>query len=417
MLNRLIVALSLAILNVLAGVAPAQSQTLVVWATDLLAEPVTAELWTKIKGDFEAANPGVTVKYMQPTGNISNGAVQAAIQSNVGPDVLVTTAGVGRVAILANAKLVRPLTAEYVKRGWKDKFHPWIYKQLSNQFGGEIYEVPDDVDAIGIWYHKDMFSKNDWSLKGGWADFQSTLDKIKASGIEPIAVGIRNSTSGGHLFGSYLQAAAGRTVMGHVVSGTIPWTDPRVVKGAQNLIDAVKAGHVNPKMVSLDRDAAVRLWANKRAALFFAGVWFTETVRRVGYDLSNLGYATIPSDLEDGSAPMGNVNMSWMVPVSSRQPELAMKWIDFMQTDKITRLRAEHITANSLPVRDVPDLNPAVPVRRDVFVAAAKGMGYNPTGYIPGGALDTYYQVIGGLIGGQVSARDGLAQIQTKMGR
>ncbi|MFB9261648.1 ABC transporter substrate-binding protein [Bradyrhizobium erythrophlei] len=414
MLKRLIAASALAILGVLGGVASAQSQTLVVWSTDQLADPATAELWNKIKAEFEAANPSVTVNYMKPTGNISNGAVQAAIQSNVGPDVLITTAGIGRVAIVANAKLVRPLTAEYDKRGWKDKIYPWLYKELAGQFGGDIYEVPDDLEAIGIWYHKDMFNKNGWSLKGGWAAFQSTLDKIRASGIEPIAVGVRNSTSGGHLFGSYLQAAAGREVMGQVVSGKIPWTDPRVIKGAQNLIDGVKAGHINPKMVSLDRDAAVRLWANKRAALFFAGPWFTEIARRVGYDLSNLGYATIPSDLEDGSLPIGSVSQSWMVPVSSKQPELAMKWIDFMLSDKIMRLRNEHI---SLPVRDVPDLKPALPVRRDAFTAAAKGIGYNPTGYIPSGAIDTYYQVIGGLIGGQVSANDGLAQIQGKMGQ
>ncbi|GLQ53359.1 ABC transporter substrate-binding protein [Devosia nitrariae] len=412
---------STAMLAALAGAAfavPAtvQAQNLVVWGSDLQADPLVNELWQEIKTRFEEANPGVTIEYMPPTGNISDGAVQAAIQSEAGPDVLLTNSGIGRVTIVANAKLVQPLTAQYEELGWKDKIYPWLYEQLSTQFNGEIYEVPDGVDAIAIWYHKDMFEENGWSLEGGWADFTATLDAIKAAGVEPIAVGIRNCCNGGHLIGNFLQAAAGPQMMGEVVAGEVPWTDPAVVAGAQNLVDSVKAGHINPQMTSLDQDAAIRLWANKRAAIFFGGPWFINNVRQLDYDLANLGYATIPSDLDDGSRPTGGVGWSWMVPVSSKQPELAMKWIDFMLSEEIMMLRAEHQTSSQLMARDLPDVEPVVPVMGEVFAAAAEGVGYNPSVYIPGSALDTYYQVIGGLVGGQVSPEDGLAQIEAKMG-
>jgi raffinose/stachyose/melibiose transport system substrate-binding protein len=396
--------------------AAAHAQNLVVWGSDLQADPLVNELWQEIKTRFEAANPGVTIQYMPPTGNISDGAVQAAIQSDAGPDVLLTNSGIGRVTIVANAKLVQPLTAEYEELGWKDKIYPWLYEQLSTQFDGEIYEVPDGVDAIGLWYHRDLFEENGWSLDGGWADFTATLDAVKAAGVEPIAVGIRNCCNGGHLIGNYLQAAAGSQMMGQVVSGDVAWTDPAVVAGARNLVDSVKAGHINPQMTSLDQDAAIRLWANKRAAIFFGGPWLINNVRQLDYDLSNLGYATIPSDLEDGSKPTGGVGWSWMVPVSSKQPELAMKWIDFMLSEEIMMLRAEHETGSQLMARDLPEVEPVVPVMAEVFAAAAEGVGYNPSVYIPGSALDTYYQVIGGLVGGQVSPEDGLGQIEAKMG-
>src|SRR5690606_30647115 len=129
--------------------------------------------------------------------------------------------GVGRVTIVSNAKLVQPLTAYYESEGWKDQLYPWLYDLLTTQFGGEIYEVPDGVDAIAMWYHKDMFEENGWSLDGSWADFEATLDAIKAKGIEPIAVGIRNCCNGGHLIGNFLEASAGPEVMGDVVAGRL----------------------------------------------------------------------------------------------------------------------------------------------------------------------------------------------------
>lgn len=415
MLRRTLVASALAL--AVAGAVPgfAQAQTLTVWATDQLADPLVAEVWNKLKADFETANPGVTVEYMPPTGTISNGAVQAAIQSDAGPDVLLTNSGIGRVTTVVNAKLIQPLTAHYADMGWKDKIFPWLYDILAGQFGGEIYEVPDGIDAIGLWYHKDLFAENGWTLGGTWAEFEATLQKIKDKGIEPLVVGPRNNANGGHLMGNFLEAAAGPEVMGQVVNGKKPWTDPEPLLGAQRITDFVKKGFISPQMAGLDLEAATRVWTNKRGAIFFGGPWFIGNARSNEYPLDNMGFASIPSDLPGASIPTGGIGWSWMIPVSSKQPDLAAKWIDFILSDEVMRFRAEHPTGTQIAPRALPDLKPAVPVMAEIFTAAANGVGYNPSVYMPGAALDTYFQVIQGLIGGQVSAEDGLAQLQAKM--
>ena len=292
----------------------AQAQTLVVWASDqMAADPAVATLWNKLKTDFETANPGVTVEYMPPTGTISNGAVQAAIQSDAGPDVLLTNSGVGRVTTVVNSKLIQPLTSQYTDMGWKDKIFPWLYDILGSQFGGEIYEVPDGIDAIGLWYHKDLFAENGWTIGGNWADFVATLTKIKEKGIEPLAVGPRNNANGGHLMGNFLQSSAGTEVLGEVVTGKLPWTDPAPLLGAQRITELVSKGLLSPQMTALDLEAATRIWTNKRAAIFFGGPWFIGNARSNEYDLSNMGFTTIPSDIEGASIPTGGIGWSWMV--------------------------------------------------------------------------------------------------------
>ena len=103
-------AAGVAALAIFAGGAVANAQTLKMWGPEQITEPLVAELWNGIKADFEKANPGVTVEFMPPTGTISNGAVQSAIQSDAGPDVILTNSGIGRISIVKNAGQVMALT-------------------------------------------------------------------------------------------------------------------------------------------------------------------------------------------------------------------------------------------------------------------------------------------------------------------
>lgn len=210
----------------------AHAETLKMWGPEQITEPLVAQLWNGIKADFERANPDVTVEFMPPTGTISNGAVQAAIQSDAGPDVILTNSGIGRISVVKNAKQVMPLTEQYEKRGWKDQIYPWLYTELKGQFGGEIYEVPDGLDALGIWYHKDIFAQAGWKIPATWAEFETLMKAIEETGLQPIAIGPRTPGSAGHLFGNLLQSASGKEVIGKALRREVAFDDPSIAAGA-----------------------------------------------------------------------------------------------------------------------------------------------------------------------------------------
>ncbi|QSY98378.1 extracellular solute-binding protein (plasmid) [Rhizobium bangladeshense] len=393
----------------------AHAETLKMWGPEQITEPLVAQLWNGIKADFEKANPGVTVEFTPPTGTISNGAVQAAIQSDAGPDVILTNSGIGRISVVKNAKQVMPLTEQYEKRGWKDQIYPWLYTELKGQFGGEIYEVPDGLDALGIWYHKDVFAQAGWKIPATWAEFETLMKAIEETGLQPIAIGPRTPGSAGHLFGNLLQSASGKEVIGKAMRREVAFDDPSIAAGAVRLQKLVEAGYIKKEMAGLDLDGASRLWFNKRAAMFVAGPWFTANARKAGYDLANAGYAPMPSDIKGAAIPTGGVGWSWLVPVNSKQPELAMKWIDFMLSDAAMKKRAQDPASTMIYPREIPGVEPPTPVLKDIFAAAAGGVGYNPSVYLPGTVLDTYFQVIQGLISGQIGGEDGMKQLQAKM--
>ena len=406
---------SAAFAAIIAASSMAKAETLRMWGPEQITEPLIAELWHGIKADFEAANPGVTVEFIPPTGTISNGAVQSAIQSDAGPDVILTNSGIGRVTVVKNAKQVIPLTADYEKRGWKDQIYPWLYTELKGQYGGEIYEVPDGLDALGIWYHKDMFAEHGWTVPATWSEFTVLLKAMQDAGVQPLAIGPRTTGSAGHLFGNLLQSASGSDAVGKAVRGKLAWDDPSMVTGAVRLRELVDAGFIKKEMAGLDLEGASRLWFTKRAAMFVAGPWFTANTRKAGYDLANAGYAAMPSDIAGETKPTGGVGWSWLVPVNSKQPELALKWIDFMLSDGVMKKRAQHPASTMIYPRELQGIEPPTTVLKDIFAVAAKGVGYNPSVYLPGDVLDTYFQVIQGLISAQINGEEGMKQIQAKM--
>ncbi|MBW9064761.1 extracellular solute-binding protein [Rhizobium herbae] len=399
----------------LAAGADVRAETLRMWGPEQITEPLIAELWNGIKADFEVKNPGVTVEFIPPTGTISNGAVQAALQSDVGPDVVLTNSGIGRITVVKNAKQIIPLTAYYDERAWKDKIYPWLFEELKGQYAGEIYEVPDGLDALGIWYHKDMFAENGWTIPATWKDFVTLMKAIQEKSIQPLAVGPRTPGSAGHLFGNLLQSASGTINVGKALRGELAWDDPALVVGAVRLRELVDAGFIKKEMAGLDLDGASRLWFNKRAAMFVAGPWFTANARKAGYDLNNAGYLPMPSDMAGEAKPTGGVGWSWLIPSNSKQPELALKWIDFMLSDEVMKKRAQHAASTMIYPRELKDIQPSTRVLKEIFAVAANGVGYNPSVYLPADVTDTYFQVIQGLVSGQISGEDGMKQIQGKM--
>ena len=392
---------------------PAAAETLRVWGPEQYTQDEVRALWDELDAKFEAMHPGVTVEHMQPTGTINDGAVQAAIQSGVGPDVLLTNSGVGRVGIVARANLIQPLTEAYAEHGWGERLYPWLYADLQRQFDGALYEWPDGLDAIGLWYHADVMAEHGWELPDSYSGMLELFDEIKEAGLFPLMVGPRSNFNGGHLFGQILQATAGRDVVGDVLYTKEPWTHEAMVAGATRLQELVERGHIPREAVGMNLDEASRLWFTKRAVFFVAGPWFTNNARSAGFDLTNAAYAPMPSDLESESMPTGGIGWSWMVPTNARNPDLALAWVDFITSDEAMLTRARHPTSWMVYPRELPPFEPAIAALNDVYTAATeKGIGYNPSVYMPGNVLDTYYQVIQGLIGDQVSPEEAMRLMQ-----
>ncbi|MFG6198730.1 ABC transporter substrate-binding protein [Nonomuraea sp. JJY05] len=155
----------------------------------VFADQATADKMAKAAGAFEAAHPGVKVKFTGTTGTDWNdffSKLLTQIAAGNAPDIAsVATEG---LQLFAAKGLAEPLD-DYVRRDAAElkpyfaDVHPALVEAMMYQ--GHLYELPSDFNAGNMFYNASLFSSvgverpaDDWTKD----DFYDIAKKISAKG-------------------------------------------------------------------------------------------------------------------------------------------------------------------------------------------------------------------------------------------
>ena len=111
---------------------------------------------SKMADDYMAAHPNVTIEITVLENEAFKTKLTTVMQSGNPPDIFQSWGG-GTMNEYATAGLLKDITADLEKDGWKDTFSPGALGVYSYQ--GKFYGVPRDMGAVGFWYNKDLFAQ------------------------------------------------------------------------------------------------------------------------------------------------------------------------------------------------------------------------------------------------------------------
>ena len=124
----------------LGGAVSAQAQEIKFWTLTFDNPNVTKAFDTIIK-DFEAANPGVTVKLENRATDEHKSALRVASGSDQAPDIYFMWAGLGLGGEFVKSGLALPMDKYYAQYKWDDEFiAPAL--SFSKQYPGGRFGVP-----------------------------------------------------------------------------------------------------------------------------------------------------------------------------------------------------------------------------------------------------------------------------------
>jgi raffinose/stachyose/melibiose transport system substrate-binding protein len=143
--------------------------------------------YKKVIADYQAKNPNVTIENVPLQSEDMKAKLQVAMQSPNPPDIIHQWGGGWMKEQVEAGKLMdmTDATKDYIAdlgpgaAGW--------------QLDGKTYGVPFTLGVVGFWYRKDLFAQA--GISNPPATLQELLDdagKLKAKGIEPIAVGAKD---------------------------------------------------------------------------------------------------------------------------------------------------------------------------------------------------------------------------------
>lgn len=173
------------------GPTSSEPTTLVYWG---LWEP--SELMQEVFDDFEAANPGITVEYIQQSSTDYRERLQTAISQGTGPDVFRFHAT--WVPMLRDDLAPVPSSA-YTPTSFQSTFYPVASQQL--QYNGQLRGIPLMYDGLALFYNEDMLRAADATPPTTWADLRILATELTVTNngvIQRGGLAIGNATNVEH---------------------------------------------------------------------------------------------------------------------------------------------------------------------------------------------------------------------------
>ncbi len=239
---------------------------------------------------FMQANPNVTVEVTVLENEAFKSKVATLMQSGNPPDIFHSWGG-GVMAEYAKAGLLRDITKFVKGTDWGNSMAPGVWQVY--QYDGKQYGVPYDMGAITFWYNKDLLAKVGYSsFPTDWDEFLVLVQKLKAAGIVPIALGGGDKWPAMHMWTYLAGRVGGSTVLQAATSGTGKgFNDPAFVKAGEMLVQLVKMGAFQDGFLGATYNDEAALVGNGVAAMELMGQWAPNVEKDSSTSKAGLGAA------------------------------------------------------------------------------------------------------------------------------
>lgn len=243
--------------------APALAQDLTFWSW----RQEDRAAYEQFIDTFEAANPGITVKFETFEAANYNTILSTALAGGTGPDVMMVRA-YGGLENVASAGYLEPLSTQTVPA--LAGFAAPALAAESMRADGVIYAVPFASQTQLVIYNKAIFDANGIAEPQSWDELLAVGKKLKDAGVIPFANGTatawQNETVTFGLGSSLMTKAFYEELM----AGTTDFTDPRFT-GALAAVKDLSAQYFPDGFIGLDYPSAQQLFSSGLAGMFVGG--------------------------------------------------------------------------------------------------------------------------------------------------
>jgi raffinose/stachyose/melibiose transport system substrate-binding protein len=244
-------------------------------------------LWQQMADDYMKEHPNITIEITVLENEAFKTKLTTVMQSGNPPDIFQSWGG-GTMNEYAQAGLLKDITADLEKDGWKDTFSPGalgVYSYL-----GKYYGVPRDMGAVGFWYNKDLFAKAGIeATPTTWTELLEDVKKLKAAGIVPIALGEGDKWPGGFWWEYLAVRIGGKAAFDAAYSHQGAFTDPPFVEAGKKLQELIALKPFQDGFLGSSWPDEQVVMATSKAAMDLMGQWAPGAFKDSSVDKQGLG--------------------------------------------------------------------------------------------------------------------------------
>ncbi|MGR5092824.1 ABC transporter substrate-binding protein [Vibrio maritimus] len=307
-------------------------------------DPNVLGVWEEIAKDFEAKNPDIKVNLEFLENEAFKAKLPTLLQSQQKPDLFYSWGG-GNFQVRAESGLLEDM------EGYSATLNQELSAAGMNAFkiDGKQYGAPYMVSQVGFWYNKKLFKQAgiDGESIQTWDEFLSAIEKLKAAGITPIAVGGADKWPM-HFYWSYLVMRAGgqEAFAAAMQDQGDGFAGEAFVRAGEELKRLAALEPFQPGFMAAGYGESAGLFGDYKAAIHLMGDWdynfqAQQAVDKKGVVDSDLGFMNFPvlkGGAGAGSDTLGGIN--GFAFAKGAKPEAA-KWLEFFLNENSQTKLAE----------------------------------------------------------------------------
>ncbi|MCG7287195.1 MULTISPECIES: extracellular solute-binding protein [Micrococcales] len=270
--------------------------------------------WEDTVAAFEEANPGVTINIQSIQNEDMDGKLQTALNSGDAPDIFMARGG-GKLADVVEAGQAMDLS-DALTQETRDALGEASLAAFS--VDGSVYGVPTAVLPGGLYYSKDLFAQAGITETPTTVDeLSAAVDKLKAAGIQPIALGAKDAWPAAHWYYFFALRECSQDTMTQAAKD-MSFDDECWTKAGEDLQDFAATEPFNEGYLTTTAQqgagSSAGLIANHQAAMELMGAWDPGVIANLTPEqepLADLGWFPFPAvdgGAGDPTAMMGGVD-------------------------------------------------------------------------------------------------------------
>ncbi len=306
--------------------AASQAQEIKFWTLSF-DNPEMAKTFQSIIKDFEAANPGVTIKLENRGTDEHKSALRVAGGSDQAPDIYYMWGGLGLGGEFVKSGLALPMDKYYAQYKWDDEFtEPAL--AASKQYPGGRYGLPFTFRGEAIYYNKALFEKAGiTSLPTSYDELLADADKLTKAGIPPFTFGGTVNWHVMRLMDEILELKCGPEKHDALMAMKLSWADEPCTTQSFEELHKWTSKYILKPFMGIDQQQSFNLFLAGRAAMMLEGNWLVGQLKNAN-KLADYGVFPFPG----ASRLYGFAEYNY-ISTKSKNPDIAAKFLNYLEVD------------------------------------------------------------------------------------
>ncbi len=282
------------------------------------------EPYLKAIADFEAANPGTTVKMETFENESYKTKIKSAVAANDLPDIFYTWGGGFSKAFVESGKVL-PIDKYY--EPYKDGISQAALGNAT--YDSKLYGVSYVTPVSLMFYNKKMFDERGLKAPESFDDLVAVCQKFIDDGITPIGVSVKDTWVLAMTHDAFTLKSVGPEKLTSVLTkqgGS--YNDPDFIAASADLKKLIDMGAFVDSATGISNDEACQLFYTGKVAMYTTGSWMAGSIASDAANPEDFDCAPVPV-LNDKNAKitdfMGGAADTLMVSASTKNPDLAAK--------------------------------------------------------------------------------------------